>query len=381
MKALFSTILFLCSGLILCGQQAEKIYSITKIQKNYTYYSQQAELWEKELKNTQKNPDAWLNYYTAARMNNMFAGKDGSRYDMNVIAEELKKNLPNSFEYEYVCYKQQPNTEASYLHILKAYTIDPDRYETWDAFITKAEFEGDTEAMKLFFEKYYQHETYSPGITAWNYNALIGLAPDAILITFGDNDTYPLWFLQQNRSVRKDVQVLNASLLVSKPYRDKMFALLNLPAFNKQLEDMNDYERFRDELMEHVFQHSKRPTYIGISAPKNFRNKHQDNLFITGLTFKYSKQDFDHVAVIRNNYENLFLTDYLKTNLANDFSQSVVDYMSQQYIPCLTVLYKHYVLSGESRKAEDLEQLLTQIGSVSNRTQEISNFLAKVKSH
>jgi len=175
---------------------------------------------------------------------------------------------------------------------------------------------------------------------------------NAILITFGDNDTYPAWVLQRAKGIKPNVSVINASLIFLDEYRETYFRELGIPNFDVDWDKAKSYQMMQTNLVKHIKANTKRPMYFGISAPKELYESFKDEVHNVGLAYKWSEERFDNIAVIKKNYEKYYMLDYLKEEFSNDISQGIIDENSGNYIISLVTLYHHYKESEDPKMKE-----------------------------
>lgn len=351
--------------------EPEPVYSLSRALYDLEYFETQAKLWKAETEQDPSNARAWQYYYTAAR--NIYALQGFSDYDLRAIVAEAQTAIPESFEAHYIAYWQSHIFNKDYDELLKAHAVEPDRKEIIHDMVHYFAINGEDEKFQLWCEKLHQANFYSNGLLEWNYNALASVRVDGVLLTQGDNDTYPAWVLQAARGIRPDVKVVNLYLLLAEAgYRSLVFEELEIPddfkrrfasALNIQIE----------ELLEHILRHSERPVHLGIATPSSQRQAFSSNLFLTGLAFEHSIRFIDNLRLIRHNYENEFLTDNLRMPLSYDPSETVVDHMNMNYVPALSLLHDLYIGEGDEEKAEEITQLALEIAERAGKTEEVAS--------
>ncbi|MBR9990142.1 MAG: DUF2723 domain-containing protein, partial [Gemmatimonadetes bacterium] len=77
----------------------------------------------------------------------------------------------------------------------------------------------------LFANWSWADRSYDYAARDWAYNLLMSVEPYGVLFTNGDNDTFPLWYLQETEGIRRDVTVI-------------VMSYLNTPWYARQLRDL-----------------------------------------------------------------------------------------------------------------------------------------------
>lgn len=364
------------------GQRPSRVVSIVLENHDFSYYQSMAKQWKLILDQNPADADAWFNYYAANRYAKMFHGefsrsKDPVFMDRKLILEKAATAIPGTYEYLFIKTSEQVPAElVKDKSVLKAYALGPDRQEIFPMVMNYYELLGQKPGKEEIARKWFSSNTMSSLLLNYNYNVLMSVDDDAVIFTNGDNDTYPLWVLQETKGVKPNVMVLNLFLIQSlKEYQDRVFKELNIPGFNlqEQLQLTGNNPGNSDSgLIRHILDHCSRPVYFANTFDRESYEALEidKDLYLTGLALKYDKTGMDNLAFMRNAYENTLLMDYIVMSFSKDASANLVDYMNLSYIPMLMKLCEHYRLSGEESKAAGAARLGMQIAKSIGREEE-----------
>ena len=369
------------------AQTPETVYSFALVRKPTPWYKQQIEAWKKVIDSNPGNGLAWYNYYYANRNyvrtdTACTLSYEDQQQLLNSIGDSMAKHLPDAYEYHLIMWMNH-SFDLSYKHHLeKVLELGEGRIEHIDYIINAGEIDRDLDKRNDGILRKEAAGLLSPGMMYTNRNVLAGLKPRAILITAGDNDTYPA-FAVQAHDFRSDVLVINSSLILITEYRQKICKELGIPEIkiNWEAKKESDPEHrvyFNKHLVERLANNpQKRPVYVAASA------MHQDEivqpvanqLYLTGLAYLYSSEVVDELAALKDNFEHHFTLDYILYPYYHDISESLVPVMNQNYIVPMLKLYHHYSASGDLNRKAWIRKYLLKITEGTSSEAEVRNQL------
>ncbi|MBN1348978.1 hypothetical protein JXJ21_06185 [candidate division KSB1 bacterium] len=369
----------------------EKVYRIVYEIEPNDWYKQQADLWKTEIEKNPANPEAWYNYYNANRYAHFedISSAEKKR-KLNEIIEKMAQAIPDTYEFYLLKYWTTYDLFDLAL-IEKAYAIDPDRPDTYYPFISHYEIHGQEDKVREFCQKLYQSRDIAPWLINYNYNVLQSTGPNAILFTNGDNDTYPAWLLQHVQGVRSDVTIINISLAAVESY---------LPHKLKKRNIILDYKELRQDAF--IIQNGQKsgfspqrfaqalgkaiadtypdiPLYFSFTVTHEVIDFFKDNLYITGLAYRYIKKRIDNLALLQKNFEHEFRLNYLTFDWYDDAfpGEKLRNQTHLNYVPPMIMLLEHYQLSGETEKARYWKELALLLAERSGNKQLIDELKHK----
>ena len=341
------------------AQEKQTVHSVIVEWRDLEWYKTQEKLWKAEIDKNKKNNEAWMNYYSAVRAIRNCSYDNQKELKLytelgHKIANDLFATLPESFEANYIMYWDRGLGDNDEKFLAKAYQLKPNDPRVLLDYLINSEIKRDKETFSRVARKLFEINRISSGALNWGYNVLTEVTENGIVFTAGDNDTYALWIVQEALNYRKDLTVINTSMIQLDDYRAKLFKEKGITPF-----DFDKNELFETKLFKHIFENNaKISVHVSTSASAQFTDTTiTENLYLTGLTYIYSKVDVENIAVIKRNFEKRFLLDHL----TKTFSYSYDDLDSRikhMYLPGLMKLYFH------SKTADDLEGIVYYKGLI-----------------
>ncbi|MCU0610647.1 MAG: hypothetical protein MUE60_02530 [Candidatus Eisenbacteria bacterium] len=163
----------------------------------------------------------------------------------------------------------------------------------------------------------YERQLIHTPVWDFGYNILAGLPEGAVLVTNGDNDTYPLVSLQAGRGFRTDVTVLNQSLLGCPAYANAMRE--QHPDWFPEISKDVEKGPFSGALavIRDLVKTRRRPVYISLTVPfdrlGSARSLTIEGLCarVDGLTGSSERTDYKKtLALFRDTYRLDSATDW-----------------------------------------------------------------------
>lgn len=394
MKILRSTlalVLLCATSLSLVAQQKERVLPVITTGKDATWYAQQYELWDKEVKQHPKSEDAWRNLFTAEfYLNNWFTEERPPLDSVTVVLQRMEQAIPGSFTYNYCVYKNYMDGTSQ--HAERALQLMPRDADliTVDcllAYLWRTGADADKGRRGAQFtacaKKLYEGHYYPEYALRYNDNQLLGLPENAIFLGNGDLEVLPKIVLQRAMNLHQGKTVVPSVFLYDERFRDSLCSQLRIQPFrvNGESVDFDHFPFYFLDFIKYVSDETGRPIYFGPSVKylEYFVVEEQlellkSCLYSEGLVQKYSPDPYDNTEASLRAIEKYQLDFFTDPNYTPKDEWEGSKNMQLHYVELLYPYIQVYKDLGNMERAEWLRRTLRASITNTNLDEDAKNY-------
>jgi hypothetical protein len=326
------------------------------------WYEDQAALWRHQLARQPDDPRGWYSLYLALE----YGG--ATRASRAAVLETMTTAVPDSYELAYLRARHETDPEVSQRRLEEALSRCPDCGEVLEELALQREMAGDVAGATRLWRRLYDTAALPSGLLDYNYNLLQSVADGGVLVTAGDNDTFPAWLLQRVVGVRRDVLVIN--LFLADAHRDDLTRRLRVHGVRIDADALprQDQPAFLAALCDAVAHASPdTPIHVALTVGAGLRQPIAHRLRLTGLAARLD-DGTDPRPLLVENLERRFRLDSLWHDWyaeAHPATRPIVRRLNGNYAYAMLLLADRLEGDGDQATAELWRRRALQVAETS----------------
>lgn len=295
------------------------------------------------------------------RMQDQKTPKSKQVQQLNYELIKIKNANQNAFEFYLYNYKIG-NYDFDRIEDLKmAAKMQPNHPEVLKSLSAYYYIQDEKASLKQQLSKMHSAKHFSSELSGFASDVLNSMPKNTVLITHGEDDTYPLLIEQFVNNTRQDVKIVSLDHLQSEDFRNKLKRDgILIPA--SQTINTSFFKEFVKQ--------NKNKAVIATSVPKNYLNTISNNVYVEGLGFGFKiNSELSNGKQLAKLYD-----ESIKFSLRGKMNRNYNSLISN-YLPFLFEVRNYWIDQENTQKVKEVEADIVEIGKLSNKLEQILKML------